>query len=388
MMAAFISGIGVLLPNEPVSNAEIENVLGPINGVASRTKRLILRNNGILTRHYAIDPATGRPTHSNAQLTAGAIRALAHAAGFPLDAIDCLVCATSSPDQWIPNHGLMVHGELSCPPCEVVSTSGVCASGMTALKYAWMSVLTGQSRLAVATGSEVSSSVLRASLFPARTNGETIDIDKTPLVAFDQEFLRWMLSDGAGAVCVTPAPAATGPSLRIDWIDLVSFANETETCMYWGGRKREDGVFEGWRQADDPLAALANGAMNVAQDVKLLAREIGARTVEAFTRIREKRGIEPDKLDWFVPHYSSLYFRKEAHERFAAAGFPIPYEKWFTNLATKGNTGSASTFIMLEELLASGRLKTGETILCMVPESARFSAAYAQLTVVGPDGRT
>ena len=168
MIHAYISGVGVLLPNAPVTNAEIENVLGPINGIASRTKRIILRNNGILTRHYAIDPATGRPTHSNAQLTAEAVRSLARSAGFPLDAIDCLVCATSSPDQWIPNHGLMVHGELKCPPCEVAATSGVCASGMTALKYAWMSVTTGQSRRAVATGSEVSSSVLRASLFPAR----------------------------------------------------------------------------------------------------------------------------------------------------------------------------------------------------------------------------
>lgn len=386
MRPAYISGIGILLPNAPVTNADIESVLGPISGIPSRTKRLILRNNGILTRHYAIDPATGLQTHTNAQLTAEAVRVLARSAGFSLDAIDCLVCATSSPDQWIPNHGLMVHGELQCPPCEVAATSGVCASGMTALKYAWMSVLTGQARRAVATGSEVSSSVLRASLFPQRSAPEDLDVEKTPLVAFDQEFLRWMLSDGAGAVCVTAAPAATGQSLRIEWIDLVSFANETETCMYWGGRKLPDGAFQGWRQAEDPLAGLANGAMNVAQDVKLLAREIGVRTIDAFTRIRERRGLAPDKVDWFVPHYSSKYFRNEAHDRFAAAGFPIPFEKWFTNLATKGNTGSASTFIMLEELLRSGRLKTGETILCMVPESARFSAAYALLTVVGPDG--
>lgn len=327
MISAYISGIGVLLPNAPVTNAEIENVLGPINGIASRTKRLILRNNGILTRHYAIDPATGRPTHTNAQLTAEAVRALARSAGFSLDAIDCLVCATSSPDQWIPNHGLMVHGELKCPPCEVVATSGVCASGMTALKYAWMSVLTGQSRRAVATASEVSSSVLHASQFPARAATEPLDIEKTPLVAFDQEFLRWMLSDGAGAVCVTPAPAAVGLSLRIEWIDLVSFANETEPCMYWGGRKRDDGVFEGWRQTEDPLAGLAHGAMNVSQDAKLLAREIGVRTVDAFTRIRGRREIAPEKVDWFVPHYSSQYFKRETHDRFAAAGFPIPYEK-------------------------------------------------------------
>jgi hypothetical protein len=36
---------------------------------------------------------------------------------------------------------------------------------------------------------------------------------------------------------------------------------------------------------------------------------------------------------------------------------------------------------MIDELLKSGRLKRGEKILVMVPESARFSYAYVYLTV-------
>jgi hypothetical protein len=53
-------------------------------------------------------------------------------------------------------------------------------------------------------------------------------------------------------------------------------------------------------------------------------------------------------------------------------GFTIPYEKWFTNLSYKGNTGSASIYIMLEELFHSGKLKEGNKLLCFVPESGRF----------------
>jgi 3-oxoacyl-[acyl-carrier-protein] synthase-3 len=386
LSAAYISGIGVFLPNEPVDNARIEDVLGRLGGLSSRTRKVILRNNGIRTRHYAIDPVTGRPTHNNAQLTTEAIRSLIHSAGFPLDAIDCLACGTSSPDQWIPNHGLMVHGELGCPPCEVISTSGVCASGMSALKYAWMSVMAGLSRLAIATGSEVSSSVMRASQFPPRGEGVEERLDRNSLVAFEQEFLRWMLSDGAGAVSVTPRAAPKGLSLRIDWIDMVSYANEMETCMYWGGRKREDGRLDGWRDAPDPLEGLRQGCMNVAQDVRLLGREVGYRSINAaFSRIRRARGLEPDQIDWFLPHYSSEYFRQEVFDRFVEIGFPIPFDKWFTNLTTKGNTGSASVFIMLEELLSSGKLEPGDRVLCLVPESARFSVAYALLTATGPD---
>ncbi|MNL14367.1 3-oxoacyl-(acyl carrier protein) synthase III [compost metagenome] len=43
--------------------------------------------------------------------------------------------------------------------------------------------------------------------------------------------------------------------------------------------------------------------------------------------------------------------------------------------------GSASVFVMLDELLKSGRLKAGQKILCMVPESGRFITGYMMLSV-------
>ena len=62
-------------------------------------------------------------------------------------------------------------------------------------------------------------------------------------------------------------------------------------------------------------------------------------------------------------------------------GVEIPWENWFMNLDKVGNIGSGSIYIMLEELASSGKLKKGEKILLSVPESARFSYAYALLTV-------
>ena len=59
----------------------------------------------------------------------------------------------------------------------------------------------------------------------------------------------------------------------------------------------------------------------------------------------------------------------------------IPQERWFTNLSSKGNTGSASIYIILEELFHSGKLKVGEKLLCYIPESGRFSTAFMQLEV-------
>ena len=83
----------------------------------------------------------------------------------PPDHIECLCCGTTSPDLLFPGHALMVEGELGLPPCEVITTAGICLSGMIAFKYAFMNIATGMSRNAVAVGSELSSSFMRSVFF-------------------------------------------------------------------------------------------------------------------------------------------------------------------------------------------------------------------------------
>jgi 3-oxoacyl-[acyl-carrier-protein] synthase-3 len=63
----------------------------------------------------------------------------------------------------------------------------------------------------------------------------------------------------------------------------------------------------------------------------------------------------------------------------------IPEEKWFTNLYTKGNTGSASIFVMLDEFIRLGLAKPGQRILCAVPESGRAMIGFFMLTAVSPE---
>ena len=74
-MDVYINDVSAFLPNRPVGNDEIENVLGQVHDIPSRVKRVVLRNNKIETRYYAIDPDTGHMTHSNAQLAAEAANA-------------------------------------------------------------------------------------------------------------------------------------------------------------------------------------------------------------------------------------------------------------------------------------------------------------------------
>lgn len=377
----FINRISASLPHGPVDNEQMEARLGMVGGNPSRARKLVLRRNGIQQRHYVIDPLTGEPSMSNAQLSAAAIRGLV-GDDFALDSLDCLVASTSSPDQLMPGHAVMVHGELGNPPCEVATTAGICLCGMTALKYAWMSVASGESRNAVACGSEVASTLMQARNFNAEYDSRVEELENHPEIAFEKDFLRWMLSDGAGAVLLQDRANAHGLSLRVDWLDILSFADQMPTCMYAGG-EIVDGKLRGWSRYDADERA-RQSVMAVKQDVKLLNDNIVKYTVEeALRRIMARRELRVADIDWFLPHYSSEFFRDRLAVGLTNVGLPIPQERWFTNLTSKGNTGAASIFIILEELFNGGRLRSGQKLLCYVPESGRFSSAFMHLTVVG-----
>lgn len=382
-MEVYISDVASFLPNEPVENHEIEQVLGMVGDIPSNTREMILKKNGIRTRHYAVDPATGRQSHTNAQLTAEAIGKLSPHGDFSPEEIQCLACGTSSPDQLKPGHGPMVHGELGTGPCEVVTTAGICLAGMTAFKYACMNIAAGFSDNAVATGSELASSFIGSHLCKFPETAMDGNGGEKQVLPFEADFLRWMLSDGAGAAFLTNAPVSNGmPSLKVEWLEHLSFAGQLPTCMYSGAIKEKDGSIRGWRQFSSIDRAAEQNAFLIKQDASLLNREIVVTAVDrTLTRVIEKHNLDAAGVDWFLPHYSSDFFRKRLYNHMKAIGFEIPEEKWFTNLATCGNTGAASIYIMLDELFHSGRLKKGEKVLCFIPESGRFSMCYMMLTV-------
>ena len=89
-MEVYINDLSYFLPNEPVSNDDIEHVLGKIMNLPSRIKRIVLRNNKIKTRYYAIDSKSGKLTHTNAELVAEAVRKLNPTNNFDLNSIECL----------------------------------------------------------------------------------------------------------------------------------------------------------------------------------------------------------------------------------------------------------------------------------------------------------
>ena len=374
MKEVYITSAGVFLPNQAVSNDEMEDYLGRLYGKDSSLKSRILKQNGITKRYYAINKKQ-ETTHSNAQLAIHAIEAAIAKSELRSKEVSLLCTGTTQGDLPIPGFGSMVHAGLDFNRCEVASFQSVCASGIMALKNGFLQVKSNEKENAVCVGSELSSRMFKYSRFEAQN---------VKALPFDTEFLRWMLSDGAGAFVLENKKSNTGVSLKIEWIEIKSHANEFPVCMFTGKTDNTNEGEQTWLDYPSYEEASKAGAINLQQDVRLLNKVIQTGVAHYFELIDEGK-INKDKIDWLCCHYSSEVFKKPIQELMEKGGGAVAEEKWFSNLTTKGNTGSASIFIILEELMYSGKLKQGDTILCMVPESGRFITSFMQLKVELPE---
>lgn len=213
------------------------------------------------------------------------------------------------------------------------SAAGTCISVMTAFKYARMKVADGLSGNAVVVGWGLASACRQTRLESG--------VDTPAMTGLEHQIANFcnadvLLANGVGAAFLTPDRPAYRQALRIDWVDDFSFANESLTTAF-------------------------------------------GRTL---SRLVSRRGLTPRKIDWVLHPYASDDYRRELHDHLRAIGFEIPDERWVTNRDEKKNAGAAAIYILLEELVHSGRLRTGDRLLCCVPESGCFSIGFMHLTVV------
>lgn len=382
-MDVYITSSGHHLPGPAISNDEIETILGKIHGKPSRLKKRILQSNGIKTRHYAIDKHHNTLIN-NDQMAALAAESCLENSYLTKQAIQLLSCATSQGDIVLPGFGSMVQAELQLPDVELHTSHGICSSSMMALKTAYTSIKAEETSNGLVVASELASRLFKASRYEAVNGSEELD--------FNAEFLRWMLSDGAGALLLENRPR--GQCFRIDWIKGFSHADAYPVCMSVGyprpNRKppTESEATEQTRQAQKSWQdfstysdAEREGALLIRQDVRLLEHVVKLG-VDGFLRLVHDGRINPSKVDHMLCHYSSDYFRSKVFDMLNKAGVGIEEEKWYTNLYTRGNTGCASLFIMLDEFWRTQKYNNGDTIICIVPESGRFNNVFMQLTIV------
>ena len=374
MKNVYITGFGSFLPNDPVLNDDIEKYIGKINDKSTRLGRATLRRNGIESRFYALS-TEGNQSFTNAELASYAIKNAASDAKISLDEIELIATSTTIGDQFVPGFASNVHASLNIENVELASFQSVCASSIMAMKTAYLNIKAGEKSIVAVSGSEFASRWFKPDFYkPLYENNISNDS------AMSIEFLRWTLSDGAGSVILEENPKPKGINLKVEWIELKSFADKFDPCMYAGivENRGKDKTY--WGEFSSPLEAYQNGAMVLRQDFELLY-EMFPIWLGYYLEILEKYDLSPNEIDHYLPHYSAESLADEMKKLLIKVDALIPETRWFNNLKRCGNTGTASIFIMLDEFVRTKELNVGEKILCFVPESGQCMASFMLLTV-------
>jgi 3-oxoacyl-[acyl-carrier-protein] synthase-3 len=367
----WIESTGLFMPGDPVTNDELDAYIAPLNRASERLKRKILQENGIERRYYSVDK-DGQTRWSNAQLAAEAARACLTRAGVGLSDVGMLATGSSGGDAILPGFANMVHGELAGPPMETLTVQGVCASSVGALQQCAQALELGTHGRALAVAAEMPSRLFKRSRFAPRG----YDVD------FDAHFLRWMLSDGAGAVLLTrTAPTSQPVRLRVKWVQQRSFSGDYPVCMQLGLTLDRARSYLDFPSASEAEVA---GALSLRQDIRLLPHlfDVG---IHEYVSLAKDGWFRPDEVTHFLCHYSSARFIPVVDDLITRANLKIPRERWYSNLAWRGNTGAASIFVMLAEFLQTHTLKPGDKLLCFIPESGRFTVAHMLLEAEAAD---
>ena len=305
VMRSRVLGCGIFLPANVVTNQDLEQRV-------DTSDEWIVQRTGIKSRHIA---AEGEKTSDLA--IAAATRALEHA-GVPAGSIDCIILATTTPDNTFPATATKVQAALGTIGF-AMDIQAVCAGFVYAMAVADNFLRNGQAKRALVIGAETFSRLLDWN-------------DRTTCVLF---------GDGAGAI-VLEAYEAKGDS---------SDRGVLSTHLHSDGSQYDLLYVDG--------GASSTGTIG---HVRMHGQEIFRHAVSKLSAVVEEalvaNGLESTDIDWMVPH--------QANRRIIdglARKMKLPPEKVVLTVDRHGNTSAASIPLALGEAVADGRVKRGDLIL-------------------------
>ena len=300
------TGSGAYLPEKIVTNAEIAKVLDTSDAwIAKRT--------GIKQRHIAAD---GELT---SDLGIKASQRALDAAGVSADAVDMIICATSTPDETFPATATRIQAELGCTRGSAFDIQAVCSGFIYALSVADSFVRTEQAETVLVIGAETFSRILDWE-------------DRSTCVLF---------GDGAGALLLQAGEGQGAASDR----GVIS------THLFSDGRHHDALYVDGGPSSNGKVGHLRMAGKEV-------FRHAVVRMAEAIDVALEKNQLLPKDVDWLVPHQANSRIIHAMGRR-----LNLPEERVVVTVDRHANTSAASIPLALAEAVGDGRIKEGDLIL-------------------------
>ena len=312
-MGIRILGTGSFVPERVVENEEFTKFV-------DTSDEWIVKHSGIKRRRL----------HDGANFemaAAAAERALESAGLSPLD-LDLILCTTVSSDYATPSLACVVQGKIGAKNALAMDLNAACAGFVFRLDAARLYLRDGMRRVMVISSEKLSQITNYA--------------DRSTCVLF---------GDGAGAVVLEDSDAPFAAAFGTDGAGA---------CTLFARYPENDVPFVETRSVAscDGFAEAKPGTLYM--DGQKVYKFAVTAMPKAVREACAKYGIEPDELDWLVPHQANIRIIQTA-----VSALKFPMEKTICNIADRANTSSACIPIALDEAVRDGRIQRGQK-LCVV----------------------
>jgi 3-oxoacyl-[acyl-carrier-protein] synthase-3 len=315
---AYISAIEYALPARVVDNAEIA-----ARHPEWRMEQVALRS-GVQERRWCA------PSETALDLGESACRQLADRTGFDLADVDAILFCTQTPDYVMPPNACLLQHRLGLPRTVAALDYSLACSGFVYGLYLAKALVQSESARHVL-------------LITAETYSKWIHPDdRGPATLF---------GDGAAATLVSGGEPAVGAfELGTDGGGAASF------MIPAGGarRPRSDDTAHAVRDSSGNVRRAEDIYMDGAAVLDFVKTEIPALV----RRLLDREKLSLDDLDLVIFHQGSQLTLDVLHR-----ALKIPPHKQFANIASVGNTVSASIPIALRDAELQGRLKPGMSVM-------------------------
>ncbi len=344
MPSAYIRGIGFYVPENIVTNADLQRHM-------DTTDEWIQERTGIQERRYG----TKHKETTSVLGTNAAKKALANA-GMEADELDLIIFATLSPDYYFPGSGVLLQRQLGINKTEIpaLDIRNQCSGFVYGLSIADAFIRSGMYKNILLVGAETHSMGLDYS-----TRGRNVTV---------------IFGDGAGAVIISATDEHFRGILSTRIHANGEFAEELAMInpgSHGGVHVPDPSVF-GYEESEYGKTfispkMLTDGMLFPNMNGQLVFKNAVVKFPEVIAEVLAAAGLQKSDIDLLVCHQANLRI-----SQFVQKTMGLRDDQVWNNIQRYGNTTAASIPIALAEAVEAGKVKKGD-LICLAAFGSGFT---------------
>jgi 3-oxoacyl-[acyl-carrier-protein] synthase-3 len=311
MRTAAVTAVGHFLPEERLTNADLEEMV-------DTSDEWIRKRTGIRERRILRDPEK-----ATSYMATRAAEELLDKRGIGAGELDAIIVGTVTPDMFYPATACLVQTELGAARAFGYDLSAACSGFLYALGAGAGHVAGGQCEKVLVIGADKMSSIVDYT-------------DRSTCILF---------GDGAGAVLLEPAGAVGAEGRGLHDLHQRVDGSEWENLCQPGGGSRQPPTHQSVDRRDHFLK----------QNGRPVFKQATQRMAEASLEVMQRNDLTPEDVDYLVPHQANRRIIEATAQQ-----MNLPPEKAMMNIGDYGNTTAATIPLCLHdwepELRAGDRL--------------------------------